>query len=115
MDENSSSWPLLGNHNHDGNSFNSLRTTFLSKLPDKVRFCLDSESSFELDQHFSNTTQLTQGISLGILDLLDDKYDLIYYFRFLLVTIFSVVTALSIIIVMVALSIIIVMVDGLVL
>ncbi|KAL9316440.1 hypothetical protein ACSQ67_017441 [Phaseolus vulgaris] len=61
MDENSSSWPLLGNHNHDGNSFNSLRTTFLSKLPDKVRFCLDSESSFELDQHFSNTTQLTQG------------------------------------------------------
>lgn len=69
MDENNSSRPLLGNQNHDGNSFNSLRTTFLSKLPDKVRCGLDFESPFEFDHNFSNTTHLTQGISLGILDL----------------------------------------------
>ncbi|CAJ1970788.1 unnamed protein product [Sphenostylis stenocarpa] len=61
MDGNSSSRPLLGNQNHDGNSFNSLMATFLSKLPDKVRCGLDSESPFEFDHHFSNTTQLSQG------------------------------------------------------
>jgi len=69
MDENNNSKPLLGNQNHGGNSFNSLRTTFLSKLPDKVRCGLDFESPFEFHHHFSNTTHLTQGISLGILDL----------------------------------------------
>ncbi|RDX61381.1 Metal tolerance protein 4, partial [Mucuna pruriens] len=61
MDENSGSMPLLENQNHDGNSFNSLRTAFLSKLSDKVRSALDSESPFEFDHRFSTTTNLSQG------------------------------------------------------
>ncbi|KAK7321432.1 hypothetical protein VNO77_32077 [Canavalia gladiata] len=65
MDDNSSSRPLLGNQNqnenHDGNSFNSLRTAFLSKLPDKLRSGLDSESPFEFDHHLSATSSLSQG------------------------------------------------------
>ncbi|XP_027332768.1 metal tolerance protein 4-like [Abrus precatorius] len=61
MDENYGSRPLLGNQNYDENSFNSLRTGFLSKLPDKVRFGLDSEFPFEFDHHISTTTHLSQG------------------------------------------------------
>ncbi|XP_061367922.1 metal tolerance protein 4 [Gastrolobium bilobum] len=41
------------------NSVNSLRAAFLSKLPDKVRSGLDSESPFDLD--LSTTTALSQG------------------------------------------------------
>ncbi|XP_045821652.1 metal tolerance protein 4-like [Trifolium pratense] len=52
---------------HDGrrnrfsrrNSVNSLRSAFLSTLPDKVRSNLDSESPFDAD--FSNATALSQG------------------------------------------------------
>ncbi|KAK7385635.1 hypothetical protein VNO78_31383 [Psophocarpus tetragonolobus] len=58
MDGNSGSRPLLENHRHE---INSLRTTFLSKLPDKLRSGLDSESPFEFDHHFSTTTYLSQG------------------------------------------------------
>ncbi|OIV95673.1 hypothetical protein TanjilG_01467 [Lupinus angustifolius] len=41
------------------NSVNSLRTAFLSKLPEKVRSTLDAESSFDLD--LSSSPALTQG------------------------------------------------------
>ncbi|KAK7302022.1 hypothetical protein RJT34_12901 [Clitoria ternatea] len=41
------------------NSVTSLRTTFLSKLPDKVRSSLDSESPFDID--LSSSTALTKG------------------------------------------------------
>ncbi|TKY56622.1 Cytochrome b-c1 complex subunit 8 [Spatholobus suberectus] len=52
------SGPLLGNQNHGENSFDYLRTTFFSKLPDKVRSSLDSESPFEFDHHFSTSTNM---------------------------------------------------------
>ncbi|XP_020211820.1 metal tolerance protein 4 [Cajanus cajan] len=41
------------------NSVNSLRAAFLSKLPDKVRSGLDSESPFDL--HLSSSTALSKG------------------------------------------------------
>nr|XP_027190080.1 metal tolerance protein 4-like isoform X1 [Cicer arietinum] len=52
---------------HDGrrtqiirrNSVNSIRSAFLSMLPDKVRSSLDSESPFDVD--LSNATALSQG------------------------------------------------------
>lgn len=69
MDANSGSDPTrpLLSAIHDGqttkiirrNSVNSLRSAFLSTLPDKVRSCLDSESPFDVD--LSNTTALSQG------------------------------------------------------
>ncbi|KEH28212.1 Mn-specific cation diffusion facilitator transporter MTP8.1 [Medicago truncatula] len=62
MEGNSSSRPLLGNQNHNMNSFNSLTTTFLSKLPDKVHsLTLHTESSFDFDPHFSTSTSLSKG------------------------------------------------------
>ncbi|KAG5111432.1 hypothetical protein JHK82_040655 [Glycine max] len=61
MDENWGSRAPLGNQNHDGNSFNSLRTTFLSKLPDKVRSGFHSESPFQFDHQVSSTSHLSQG------------------------------------------------------
>ncbi|KAH1263070.1 Metal tolerance protein 4 [Glycine max] len=61
MDENCGSRPLLGNQNHDGNSFNSLRTAFLFKLPDNDRSGLDSESPFQFDHQVSSTNHLSQG------------------------------------------------------
>lgn len=64
MDENCGSRPLLGNQNHDGNSFNSLRTAFLFKLPDNDRSGLDSESPFQFDHQVSSTNHLSQGLSL---------------------------------------------------
>jgi hypothetical protein len=42
-----------------GNSYHSLRTGFLSRLPDKVRTVLDLESSF----HFN--VSKTKGLSKG--------------------------------------------------
>jgi hypothetical protein len=64
--------PLLSKNDrntteHDGrrnrvtrrNSVNSLRSAFLSMLPDKVRSNLDSESPFDVD--LSNATALSQG------------------------------------------------------
>ncbi|AES70811.1 Mn-specific cation diffusion facilitator transporter MTP8.1 [Medicago truncatula] len=69
MDGNSGSDPTrpLLSAIHDGqttkiirrNSVNSLRSAFLSTLPDKVRSCLDSESPFDVD--LSNATALSQG------------------------------------------------------
>lgn len=64
MDENWGSRALLGNQNHDGNSFNSLRTAFLFKLPDNDRSGLDSESPFQFDHQVSSTNHLSQGLSL---------------------------------------------------
>ncbi|GAU46645.1 hypothetical protein TSUD_246720 [Trifolium subterraneum] len=62
MEGNSSSKPLLGNQNHNMNSFNSLTTAFLSKLPDKVHsLILHTDSSFDFDPHFSKSTNLSQG------------------------------------------------------
>ncbi|XP_045831932.1 metal tolerance protein 4-like [Trifolium pratense] len=63
MEGNSSSKPLLGNQNHDMNSFNSLTTAFLSKLPDKVHsLILHTDSSFDFDpHHVSKSTNLSQG------------------------------------------------------
>ncbi|MCI31861.1 metal tolerance protein 4-like, partial [Trifolium medium] len=47
------------------NSVNSLRSAFLSTLPDKVRSNLDSESPFDVD--LSKATALSQGpLSLKI-------------------------------------------------
>jgi hypothetical protein len=64
--------PLLSKNDrntteHDGrrnrvtrrNSVNSLRSAFLSMLPDKVRSNLDSESPFDVD--LSKATALSQG------------------------------------------------------
>ncbi|KAG4955094.1 hypothetical protein JHK87_040688 [Glycine soja] len=48
MDENWGSRALLGNQNHDGNSFNS----------DKVRSGLHSESPFQFDHQVSSTSHL---------------------------------------------------------
>lgn len=56
---------------HDGrrtriprrNSVNSLRSAFMSMLPDKVRPSLDSEDPFEVD--LSKATALSQGASLS--------------------------------------------------
>lgn len=72
MDGNSGSDPTrpLLSAIHDGqttkiirrNSVNSLRSAFLSTLPDKVRSCLDSESPFDVD--LSNATALSQGMKL---------------------------------------------------
>ncbi|XP_004500396.1 metal tolerance protein 4-like [Cicer arietinum] len=75
MDGNSgskSTTPLLSLNDrnsaeHDGrrtqiirrNSVNSIRSAFLSMLPDKVRSSLDSESPFDVD--LSNATALSQG------------------------------------------------------
>jgi hypothetical protein len=42
------------------NSYNSLRTDFLSRLPHKVRSGLDVESSFHVD--ISKTKGLSQGM-----------------------------------------------------
>jgi len=71
MDENSGSDPTrpLLSAIHDGrttkiirrNSVNSLRSAFLSTLPDKVRSSIDSESPFDVD--LSNATALSQGPS----------------------------------------------------
>jgi hypothetical protein len=44
------------------NSVNSLKSAFLSMLPDKVRSSLDSESPFDVD--LSNTTSLSQLLEL---------------------------------------------------
>lgn len=46
------------------NSFNSLRTEFVAKLPDKVRAGIESES-FDID--FSRTSGLSKGLILPIL------------------------------------------------
>lgn len=80
MDGNSGSdptRPLLDNNDrnsaeYDGrkfrltrrNSVNSLRSAFLSMLPDKVRSRLDSESPFDVD--LSTATALSQGRSLSL-------------------------------------------------
>ncbi|XP_004490736.1 metal tolerance protein 4-like [Cicer arietinum] len=62
MEGNSRLRPLLGNNNHDLNSFNSLTTTFLSKLPDKVHsLILQTDSSFDFDPHISTSTPLSKG------------------------------------------------------
>ncbi|CAJ1960637.1 unnamed protein product [Sphenostylis stenocarpa] len=67
--------PLLQNHNHQKNSadngdrshqftrrnsVNSLRASFFSELPDKIRSGLDSESPYD-DIHLSSTTALSKG------------------------------------------------------
>ncbi|CAK8577943.1 unnamed protein product [Lathyrus sativus] len=65
--------PLLSKNDrnsteHDGrktriprrNSVNSLRSAFMSMLPDKVRSNLDSESPFDVD--LSKATALSQGV-----------------------------------------------------
>lgn len=53
---------------HDGlarrNSVHSLRSNFLSTLPDKVRSVLDPESPFDVD--LSNATALSQGRALSL-------------------------------------------------
>jgi len=47
------------------NSVNSIRTFFFSKLPDKVRSGLDSESPYD-GINISSTTALSKGISLSL-------------------------------------------------
>ncbi|CAI8585989.1 unnamed protein product [Vicia faba] len=62
MEGNSSLTPLLENQNHNPNSFNSVTTTFLSKLPDKVHsLVIHTDSSFHFDPHSSTSTTLSQG------------------------------------------------------
>ncbi|XP_058744734.1 metal tolerance protein 4-like [Vicia villosa] len=62
MEGNSSLTPLLENQNHNLNTFNSVTTTFLSKLPDKVHsLVIHTDSSFHFDPHFSTSTTLSQG------------------------------------------------------
>lgn len=58
-----------------GNSVNSLRSAFLSMLPDKVRSGLDSESPFD-DPDLSTATALSQGLCLSL-----SLFQYIYYVK----------------------------------
>lgn len=61
MDEKT---PLLANEKLNWNSINTLKSNFLSKLPEKLKKNLDPETPLHL--HVSKTSALSQGISICI-------------------------------------------------
>lgn len=75
MEGNSTLTPLLENQNHNLNSFNSVTTTFLSKLSDKVHsLVIHTDSSFHFDSHSSTSTTLSQGLILSFSHINNKDY-----------------------------------------
>ena len=62
-----------------GNSVNSLRNEFISRLPDKLRSGVDDESLYEVD--FSKTHGLTQGDEFSLI-LINSFYGFIFFYSF---------------------------------